>query len=319
MAISVLLKAFARRGQLPISLSSPAYESVFRNVNNSWNRSLSSKAFTSLGSRAFCSKPDHSDPVAQNQTEKLPESNLTKLVFKYVCADDESREVSRPFKPFIRKVLEIPRGQTFFEYKRKDDVSYINLMDFLYSYLMRLNEDAESTGGGERVSEVCFIEASFFKERIRRIMDRAGKLYNVKDRVDRMKRAKDPFPYRNKVIVDLDQLFDIRIWEKITSNDKQVLDIIVSELKRNGFDFTEDPMALQKVEEAVKRAMTRMTNEIKLDLPVPAGKPDMSTTISWGKCAGLPILRTGSLPPDMFNVCLAGVIENGQFYPIPRI
>ncbi|XP_026438817.1 uncharacterized protein LOC113337331 isoform X2 [Papaver somniferum] len=90
--------------------------------------------------------------------------------------------------------------------------------------------------------------------------------------------------------------------EKITSGDKHVLKIIVSELKSNGFDFTKDPVALQKIEGAVERAMSRMTNGIKLNLHVPTGEPDISTTISWRKCAGLPILKTLTLPPNTLMV-----------------
>ncbi|XP_026448628.1 uncharacterized protein LOC113348929 [Papaver somniferum] len=131
MAISVLLKAFTRRAQLPCSLSS--YESVFRNVNSPTS-SLPSKTFTSLGGRSCCSKPDHSCPVAQNQTK----SNLRKVVFKYVCVNDESQEASRPVKPIIRKVLEIPSGVTFFEDIDGDDVNWCYLRDFLQSYIVRL-------------------------------------------------------------------------------------------------------------------------------------------------------------------------------------
>ncbi|KAI3880943.1 hypothetical protein MKX03_020009 [Papaver bracteatum] len=289
MAISVLLKAFTRRAQLPCSLSS--YESVsciqvFRNVNSPTS-SLWSKTFTSLGGRSCCSKPDHSCPVAQNQTK----SNLTKVVFKYVCMNDESQEASRPVKPIIRKVLEIPSGVTFFEDIDGDDAGWCYLRDYLQSYLVRFKEATEFITG-QRVSEIYCEEASHFKERIRRIMDSVADAFNVNCTIDNIEKTDDSFPNGKILRLDPDDLFKIRVWEIITGGDKHVLDIIVSELKRNGFDFTEDPVILQKIEEAVERAMTRMTNGIKLNLPVPAGEPDMSTTISWGKCAGLPILKT---------------------------
>ncbi|XP_026453105.1 uncharacterized protein LOC113353844 isoform X1 [Papaver somniferum] len=155
MAISVFLKPFTLRAQLPSSLS--LCGSVFRNVNHPRTRSLLSTQFRSLGSRAYCSKADHSDPVAQ---------------------------------------------------------------------------------------------------------------------------------------------------EILTEGDKQVLDIIVSELKRNGFDFTKDPVTLQKIEEAVERTVTRMTNKIKLDMPVPAGEPEMSALISWGKYSGPPALELFILVPTKIAIRL---------------
>ncbi|MCL7036574.1 hypothetical protein MKW94_004469 [Papaver nudicaule] len=271
------------------------------NVNTSWNSSLLGKTFTSLASRAFCSKPDNSDPVTQSQANKLPESNLTKVVFKYVCANDESR----PFVPLITEVLETPRGNTYIAVRQRDDVTYVNLIDFCYSYLMQRKEDAESNNG-ERVSEISCIDASFFAERIRSIIDSAGDLLNescmirlLSQETEDCIRSSKMSGTGCKLTIDLDVLFDIRIWEKIASGDKHVLEIIVNELKKHGFDFTEDPVALRKIEEAVERAMTRTTNVIKLNLPVPAGKPDMSTTISWGKCAGLPILRT--ITPEIWR------------------
>ncbi|KAI3932498.1 hypothetical protein MKW92_042197 [Papaver armeniacum] len=250
MAISVLLKAFTRRGQP--SISSSSYEYVFRNVNIPRTSSLLSKPFTSLGSsRAYCSNPYHSDPVAQNQTKKLPESNLTKVVFKYVCSNDKSQDGRRPL---IRKVLEIPTGDTSFESD------------------MEIRDAADALNLDCKIHHISKTEASF------------------------------PSGNDSRINIYLDKLFEIRIWEKITSCDKHVLEIIVSELKSNGFDFAKDPVALQKIEGAVERAMTRMTNGIKLHLPVPAGEPDISTTISWGKCAGLPILKTFTLPPNALTV-----------------
>ncbi|KAI3928646.1 hypothetical protein MKW98_024247 [Papaver atlanticum] len=314
MAISVFLKAFTRRAQLPGSLSS--YESissltilgfiqkpcfVFRNVNYPWTSSPLSTQYRSLGSRAYCSKADHSDPVAQ--------SNLTKVVFKYVCANDESQEDSGPIKPIIRKVLEIPSGHTLFEHRSGDDVGYCNLSDFLQSYLMRLKEASE-LASGQRVSEICFVEASLFKERIRSIMDSAADAFNVNCMIDNSEKTKASFPNGKnsrcglKLEIDPDDLFKVRVWEMITGGDKHVLDIIVSELRRNGFDFTEDPVTLQKIGEAVERAMTRMTNGIKLHLPVPAGKPDMSASISWGKYAGPPALEIFSVAPSKVAVRL---------------
>ncbi|KAI3949953.1 hypothetical protein MKW92_046561 [Papaver armeniacum] len=136
---------------------------------------------------------------------------------------------------------------------------------------------------------MCFIEASFFKDRIRSIIDSSGDILNLKGMIDCLENP-DSFPIGKssgtgcKLTVDLDEYFDIRTWEKISSGDKHVLEIILSELKKHGFDLNEDP--------AVERATTRMTSVIKLNLPVPAVKPDMSTTISWGKCAGIPILKT---------------------------
>ncbi|MCL7030948.1 hypothetical protein MKW94_009896 [Papaver nudicaule] len=266
MAISVFLKSFARRCQLPTSRSSsPAYESVFRNVNTSCNSSLLGKTFTSLGSRAFCSKPDHNDPVVQNQPPKLPDSNLTKVVFKYVCADDESREASRPFKPLVRK-----------------------------------------SNTGIRVSAICLLYPSLFKEHIRSIMDSALDFLNVDCMIHHIEKIEDLLSISPGsgcgMRWNLDEIFAIRIWEKITNADKHVLETIVCELKRNGFDFAKDPVAIQKVEEAVERAVAQMTNVIKLNLPVPDGEPDISTTISWSNCAGLPETKTITLPPNTLKV-----------------
>ncbi|MCL7034478.1 hypothetical protein MKW94_020932 [Papaver nudicaule] len=292
MAISAVLKAFARRGQFPVS--SPAYESVFRTVNTSWNHSLLGKSFTSLGSRAFCSKPDHSDPVGQNQAKKLPESNLTKVVFEY-----DSQLTSRPFEPLARKVLEIPGGRTFFELKRGGDVArYYDLSELELST-------------GIRVSTIHIIYPSLFKEHLRSIVDYVLDVSDVDCIIDHIDKREDSLLNRKHpgtgcgLRWNLDELFAIRIWEKLTSGDKNVLETIVCELKRNGFDLTEDPVALQKVEEAVERATARRTNMIKLNLPVPVGEPDISTTISWGNYAGLPMLETLDYPPNTFRVKLA--------------
>ncbi|KAI3881005.1 hypothetical protein MKX03_037583 [Papaver bracteatum] len=173
--------------------------------------------------------------------------------------------------------------------------------------MRRLKEDAESSRG-ERVTEMCFIEASFFKDRIRSIIDSSGGILNLKGMIDCLENP-DSFPIGKssrtgcKLTIDLDDYFDIRTWEKISSGDTHVLEIILSELKKNGFDFNEDSVALQKIGEAVEKATTRMTNVIKLNLPVPAGKPDMSTTITWGKCAGMPILKTVG-PDSLILSCL---------------
>ncbi|KAI3896850.1 hypothetical protein MKX03_028356 [Papaver bracteatum] len=298
MAISILFKAVTRRAMLPWN-SVSSYKPVFKDVNScSWTSSLLSKTFTSLGSRAgYCSKQDDSYP-----TRKLPDQSnlLTKVVFNHVRANDDKyqEDNSTLLKP-IRKVLEIPRGYTFFECRYEDDVSYCYLDDFCYSYLAQFMEAVESTSG-QRVSEIFIIEASTFKECIRSIMDSAVDALNVDCMINHIEKTED-YLFTNGtgcgIRVDLDELFKIRIWEKITSCDEKILDIIVCELKRNGFDFTEDPAAIHKINGAVERAMTRMTNEIKLNLPVPAGEPDMSTTISWGKCAGLPILKTIGVEP----------------------
>ncbi|KAI3928649.1 hypothetical protein MKW98_024250 [Papaver atlanticum] len=270
MAISVFLKAFARRAQLPSSLSS--YESVLRNVNSPRTSPLLGKQFTSLGSRAYCSKADQSDPSAQNQTKKLPDSNLTKVVFKYVCANDESQNDNRPSNP--------PN-------KKGDDLRYYNLSDFCYSYLVQLKETAESTYG-VRAAGICFVEASLFKEHIRSLMDSAADALNIEDlKIYHIAKIEDFSPNDNNLgtgcglRVVLDDIFQIRTWETMTiDDDKHLLVVILSELKRNGFDFTNDSMTLQNIAEAVERAKTRKINTIKLNLPVPAGEPDMSTTIS---------------------------------------
>ncbi|KAI3920483.1 hypothetical protein MKX01_000822 [Papaver californicum] len=230
---------------------------VFRNVDSPQTSSLSGKQFTSLGSRAYRSKADQSDPSAQNQTKKLPDCSLTKVVFKYVCASDEFQDDNRPFTPLIRKVLEIYRGHTFFEYKDGDHMK---------------------SAYGVRVSKICFVEASLFKEHIRSIMDSAADALNIED-----------------LMIDHIETMTI-------DDDKHLLVIIMSELKRNGFHFSEDSMTLQKIVKAVERAKTRMTNTIKLNLPVPAGEPDMSTIISWGKCADLPILESCSVAPNFLTV-----------------
>ncbi|KAI3973849.1 hypothetical protein MKX01_030425 [Papaver californicum] len=128
-------------------------------------------------------------------------------------------------------------------------------------------------------------------------MDNAADALNIEDlMIDHIAKTDDFSPNDNNLgtrcglRVVLDRIFKICIWETMTINDdKHLLVIIVSELKRNGFDFSEDSMRLQKIAEA-------------LNLPVPAGEPDMSTTISWGKCADLPILESCSLAPNFLTV-----------------
>ncbi|XP_026451363.1 uncharacterized protein LOC113351628 [Papaver somniferum] len=189
------------------------------------------------------SKADQSDPSAQNHTKKLPDCNLTKVVFKYVCANDESQNDNRPSTPLIRK---------------------------------QLKETAKSTYG-VRASGICFVETSLFKEHIRSLMDSALDALNIKDlKITHIAKIEDFSPYDNLgtgcgLRVFLDQVFQIRTWETLTidDDDKHLLVMILSELKRNGFDFTNDSMTLQNISEAVERAKTRKINTVKLNLPVP--------------------------------------------------
>lgn len=138
-------------------------------------------------------------------------------------------------------------------------------------------------------------------------MDSAAEAFKANCMIDNIGKTKASFPKRKyplRLEMILDDVFNIRVWEILTEGDKQVLDIIVSELKRNGFDFTKDPVTLQKIEEAVERTVTRMTNKIKLDMPVPAGEPEMSALISWGKYSGPPALELFILVPTKIAIRL---------------
>ncbi|MCL7047660.1 hypothetical protein MKW94_012698 [Papaver nudicaule] len=316
MAISALLRAVTRPTQLSTCISS--YESVSRNVNNPiipWVGSVLGNTL-STSSRAFCSKPNQNDLAAHNETKRLSVSNPTKIIFKY---SDEPRENSEYFK--IRKIVEILSGDALFQLSEGGD-KYYSLRIFLTSVLENYVNAAKSFSGrrismlivvtpplfkkhlesmlkkagafvGLNVgtliadeetedsipvgikSESKYIKVSnnlcnFVSTRIREIM-------TSRDRI-----VIDSGTGCIKLTLDLNDFFDIRIWEIITNGDKTVLEIIVGELKKNRLDFTEDPMALQKLEQAVERAIARKSNAVKLNLPVPAGHPELSTTFSWG-------------------------------------
>ncbi|MCL7047659.1 hypothetical protein MKW94_000058 [Papaver nudicaule] len=322
MAISALLRAVTRRSQLSACISS--YESVSRNVNTSMFPCLGSVLGKTLclGNRAFCSKPNHNDLAAQNDTKRLYVSNPTKIVFKYECAIDEFREDCKSFK--IRKIVEIPTGDALFELSKGGDKYYslkIFFTSLLLHYLEAASLEAAESFSGGKLSGVSVVIPSLFRRKLESLLGKAetvvgfnvggviadkqtvGSITNeiksdseyiamheiskfISSRI--WKIVKDRMVFNSgtgciELTLDLDDFLEIRIWEIITNGDKTVLDVIVGELKKNGFDFTDDPLALQKLEQAVDRAITQRSNTVKLNLPVPDGHLEMSTTISWGR------------------------------------
>ncbi|RZC45240.1 hypothetical protein C5167_038206 [Papaver somniferum] len=309
MVISLLLRGLARRSQISTCLSS--YESVCRNVNTPM---LPWASFI-LGSRALCSKPG---AAAQNESKTLSVSNPTKIVFKYVCASDQPLEDSKCFK--IRKIIETPTGDALFQLINGGD-KYYSMSTFfltipgnyviaaqsfsgrrvsllvvyfpplfeknLYSLLNKAKSDLGFTSVGvvadERTEDSIPSGTNSGSGRVTIPCD----LYNVVlDRIWDIIRSGDKIVSDSdtgciELILDFHDFLDIRIWEMITNGDKTVLENIVSQLKKNGFDFMEDPLAFQKLEQAVERAIARGSNAIKLILPVPAGHPEVSTTVSW--------------------------------------
>ncbi|MCL7052076.1 hypothetical protein MKW94_000060 [Papaver nudicaule] len=301
MAISVLLRALTRRSRFSTSISS--YESVFRNVNTPMIPCLGSVLgkTLSLGSRAFCSKTDHNDLAAQNETKRLFVSNPRKIIFKYVCASDEPQEDSKCFK--IRKIVETPTGETLFGLD-KGGYRYYSL-SFFYLFVQGTYCEAAESFSGRKISEWSIAVPPFFKQQLDSlefssaldgIFKESGIIRISSDLLDFIStRTKEIMASGNRIVLnsgtgcikltlDFNDFFDVRIWEIITNGEKTVLEIIVDELKRNGFDFAEDALALQKLEQAVERAIARRTNVVKLNLPVRAGHPEMSTTVSWGTC-----------------------------------
>ncbi|KAI3887294.1 hypothetical protein MKW92_008495 [Papaver armeniacum] len=269
MAISILRRGtLARRSQ---------FQLVRRNVNTlmlSWAGLVLGNTLN-LGSRALCSKPDI---VAQNETKTLSVSNPTKIVFKYVCVGDEPLENNKCFK--IRKIIETPTGDALFQLINGGD-KYYSMSTFFLSILGNYVIDAQSFSG-QRVSLLVVYFPPLFEKENRGLNSRGTNsgsehvtipcdLYNVvSDHIWDIIRSGDKIMLdsdtgRMELILDFHDFLDIRIW-----------------LKKNGFDFMEDPLAFQKLEQAVEREISRGSNAIKLNLPVPAGHPKVSTKVSWG-------------------------------------
>ncbi|MCL7052075.1 hypothetical protein MKW94_000059 [Papaver nudicaule] len=301
MAISVLLRAVTRRSQLSACISS--CESVFRNANTPripWGGYALGKNILIIRIFSNFSKPDHNDLAAQNETKRPFVSNPMKIIFKYVCATDEPQEDSKCIK--VRKIVETPTGDALFGLSKGGDRYYS--LSFFYLYVQGDYFYAAQSLSGRRVSEFCVVVPSYFKQNLDSvefssglhdgIFSGPGIIYVSCDLRDFIStRTREILTSGNRIVLnsstgcikltlDFDDFFDVRIWEILTNGEKTVLEIIVSQLKRNGFDFTEDPLALQKLEQAVERAIARRTNAVKLNLPVPSGHPEMSTTVSWG-------------------------------------
>ncbi|MCL7040933.1 hypothetical protein MKW94_017823 [Papaver nudicaule] len=287
MVISAQLRALTRCSQLSTSIFS--YQSVFRNVNTPW---------------VVFSKPDLNDLAAQNETKRLSVSNPTSIVFK-------PKEDTKCFK--IRRIVETPDGVALFELSKEGDVyypvnkvflhilkGYVRVAELYIPSFFNHNICSSLTEAaivGMNIQGVIADEKTDEKieDSVPSEINSCSKNNTISDVVCdlvskfiwAMIRSSDKMVIDSgtgciKLTLNLDDLFEIRTWEIETNGDKTVLEIIVGELQRHGFDFTEDPLALQKLEQAVERAIARRSNVVKLNLPVPAGHPEMSTTVSWG-------------------------------------
>ncbi|KAI3895638.1 hypothetical protein MKW98_025429 [Papaver atlanticum] len=273
-----------------------------------------------LGSRALCSKPDI---VAQNETKTLSLSSPTKIVFKYVFAGDDPQEDSKCFK--IRKIVETPTGDSLFQLSKGGDEYYSMSTYFLsipgnyviaaqsfsgrrvsllvvyfpplfeknlYSLLNKAKSDLGFTSvgvvGDEKTEDSIPSGTNSGSEHVTIPCDLynivSNRIWEIIMRGDKIVLGSDTGCM--ELILDFHDFLEIRTWEIITNGDKTVLENIVSQLKKNGVDFMEDPLAFQKLEQAVERAIARGSNAIKLNLPVPDGHPEVSTTVSWGTSDG---------------------------------
>ncbi|KAI3945658.1 hypothetical protein MKW92_004857 [Papaver armeniacum] len=239
-------------------------------------RSLIRRGLCTSSSSALCSK-------CNAQIESKGETTLTnpkKLVFNFKTSDDKRCAIS--------KIIESPNGDMLFV-TTKTLKEMINLIIFH-------NKGVVEKHQGVKVTNVAFLIPPYLNDYQKQIImeatNDAGLFFErfITDIADN--------PYVNGtyickgefgILIVIPAVFDdVPIKEFILSGDKSVSETILSGLQKTRlYDLKQDPAKVQKIKEAVDRAMARMSSSnlketgIKLNLPVAAGRPDESTTITW--------------------------------------
>ncbi|MCL7050240.1 hypothetical protein MKW94_000434 [Papaver nudicaule] len=242
-------------------------------------RSLTRRGLSTPSSALCCNSYVQTEAKSKKTTVASPK----KLVFNFKTSYD-NKNVKRYTIP---KIIESPNGDMSFVFTK-------TLKETMYEIIFRNIVFAERARG-LKVTRVAVLIPPYINEYQKRIIMEAATDAGVF--VERFVTdiAENPFPNGTDVdkggfaiTIGLEEVFDVPVREFILSGDKTVLETILSELKRaRGYDLKKDPSMLQKTKEAVDRAMARMSSSdlkktgVKLNLPVAAGQPEESTTITW--------------------------------------
>ncbi|KAI3952037.1 hypothetical protein MKX01_004270 [Papaver californicum] len=218
-----------------------------------------------------------------NEAMKTTMSRPTKLVFNFKTSYDD-KNVQRHQIP---KIIESPNGDMSFVFTK-------TLKETMYTIIFR-NKVAAERARGLKVTKVAVLIPPYINEFQKQIIMEAANDAGVFVERFVTDKTENPFPNGTDVekggfsiLIGLVEVFDVPIKELILSGEKSVLETILSEIqKTRGYDVKEDPAMVQKIKEAVDRAMERMSSSnlkktgIKLNLPVAAGQPEESATITW--------------------------------------
>ncbi|KAI3888958.1 hypothetical protein MKW92_050136 [Papaver armeniacum] len=239
-------------------------------------RSLTRRGLCTSSSSALCSKCNAQTEDKSKTTVARP----TKLVFNFKSPYD-NRKVK---KCQIPKIIESPNGDMSFVFTK-------TLKETMYDIIIRNKVSAERARG-LRVTKVAVHVPPYINEFQKQIIKEAANDAGVFIERFVTDETENPFPNGTDadkggfaIVIGLVEVFDVPIKEIILSGDKPVSEAILSELqKTRGYDLKKDPAMVQKIKEAVNRAMARMSSSnlkktgIKLNLPV---EPEESTTITW--------------------------------------
>ncbi|KAI3969032.1 hypothetical protein MKW92_050522 [Papaver armeniacum] len=230
-------------------------------------------------SSALCSK-------CNAQIESKGETSVTnpkKLVFNFKTSDDYKYVKGCG----MRRIIESPNGDMSFVFTK-------TLKEMINDIIFQ-NKVAVERARGVKVTNVAFLIPPYINDYQKQIIMEAANDAGLFFEKFITNIADNPFLNRTYVregefgiLLVLLDVFDVPIKEFVLSGDKSVSETILSELqKTRGYDLKQDPAMVQKIKEAVDRAMARMSSSnlkktgIKLNLPVATGQPDESTTITW--------------------------------------
>ncbi|KAI3945657.1 hypothetical protein MKW92_004856 [Papaver armeniacum] len=181
-----------------------------------------------------------------------------------------------------------------FNFKTSDDYKYVKGCGMqMINNIIFQNKVAVERARGVKVTNVAFLIPPYIKDYQKQIIMEAANDAGLFFEKFITNIADNPFLNRTNVhegefgiLLSLPGVFDVPI--KVLVINKSVSETIFSELQKiRGYDLKQDPAMVQKIKEAVDRAMARMSSSnlkktgIKLNLPVAAGQPDESTTITW--------------------------------------
>ncbi|RZC57109.1 hypothetical protein C5167_004412 [Papaver somniferum] len=247
---------------------------------------VTSITLRSLIRRGFCTSSSALCSNCNAQIQSKGETTVTnpkKLVFNFKTSDDYKYVMGCG----MRRIIESSNGDMSFVFKK-------TLKEMINDIIFQNKGDVERARG-VKVTNVAFLIPPYINDYQKQIIMEAANDAGLF--VESFITAIADNPFLNRIYVHegefgillaLSGVFDVPIKEFILSGDKSVSETILSELQKiRGYDLKQDPVMVQKIKEAVDRAMARMSSSnlkktgIKLNLPVAADQPDESTTITW--------------------------------------